>query len=391
MPLQLAQHDEGVVVSLDDVVHLLPCHVVRAVGLVRQLCRSVCMVGRRGRGAERRAWPHEGHRGVLRGPLEEGERLASAHVLVHVQHDDVVVRLHLEGDAPRVRLAHLAQDEFDLHIGHRPAVRAQRQRVRGVRGADHVAPLVLVVDSQHADEHVDGRQAVGKDVREGHLCRAVCAPRQRLLVGIENVDDEHGHAGDERRDERQRDHDRRWVDRAEEGAEGAPQKRRHKTQRIWPATARGLSSPPIADARAQRQISAAAQVPVCQAVVGTADAARSCGPAALFARAGLHQRRAGHAVPLADVTRRLDRVPREGVVRAFAAGATHAGATRAPAKEGAQTARGTGRPAKALGRVRACVLFALGYGRDAAQPVHWCGCARDEARRRRRVEVAVDT
>lgn len=109
MTLELVKDEERVVVSLDDIVGSLEAGhqalVVCAILVVVRVWRS----------------KDDRHGRVLLCPLEEGVRLAPVHVLWQVEHDNVVVRLHLERDPASVRLARSTKDEFELDVVGRHA------------------------------------------------------------------------------------------------------------------------------------------------------------------------------------------------------------------------------------------------------------------------------
>lgn len=204
MTFEFAENDERVVVGLDDVVGLPePDSNV----LVR--CSSALAVV-------------DGDRGVLGGPLEVLVRLALVHVLLDVEHDDVVEHLHLERDPARVRRPRSTEDELDLDVLPRSTGdRVDGLRVPRVGRPDHVASLVRRVDGEDADKDVDGGERVGEGVGEGALDLAVGAPGEGDLVVREDVDEERGEgcgkAGEEEEGEEDGEGLRRDPGLAKEG------------------------------------------------------------------------------------------------------------------------------------------------------------------------------
>lgn len=128
--LQLAQDDERVVVSLDDVIDLFEPDSNFLLAADAVAARVV-----------------HGHSRILVGPVEERERLALVHVLGDVEHDDIVKHFHLERDPLAPLGARPPEDEFDLHVLPRAARDGvDRFRVLGVRQPNRVASIDRGVD-----------------------------------------------------------------------------------------------------------------------------------------------------------------------------------------------------------------------------------------------------
>lgn len=154
------------------------------------------------------------HRRVLAGPGEERVRLATVHVLLEVEHDNVVVQLHLVRDAARVPLLGAAEDELDLHVVSGSAgCGVDRLRVRDVGRADELAALERGVDGEDANKDVDGRERVGERVRERPLLLAELAPLERLLVRAEHMYEESRHRCGKAAEEQEREQDRERLRR----------------------------------------------------------------------------------------------------------------------------------------------------------------------------------
>lgn len=143
MTLEFRQNDESVVVRLDDVVRLLepdsdlpnPIHNSRLAGH-----RVV-----------------DRHRRVLARPRKVLERLPLVHVLLNIEHNKVVVHLHLERDPLRPLCPWSTEDKLELDVLRRPTgSRVDRERVLGVGETDGVTTFGGGIDGEDADEDVDG-------------------------------------------------------------------------------------------------------------------------------------------------------------------------------------------------------------------------------------------
>ena len=164
MPFQLAQHQERIIVCLDDIIRLSKSdantsHSVRSL-IIRR------------------------YRSILARPLEVRMRLASIHVLLDVQHDDIVERFHLERDPSSVIRPWSTENELDLDVLHRFAgTGIDRPGMSSVRRSDQMSSFVSGVDGEDTDKDVDGSERVGESVREGSLFLTECSPGERLFVG----------------------------------------------------------------------------------------------------------------------------------------------------------------------------------------------------------------
>lgn len=153
-------------------------------------------------------------------------RLASVHVLVYIEHNNVIECLHFERDSPRVCVTRFSDDKFDLDMAGRPTrARIERKLMCGISASNEMAALVGAIDAKDADKHVDGSECVGVGVRKGGLILTVSAPLRMLLVGIKDVDDEFGDRGYKTGDEHERQNDGNGMNGSKGGSKELDEKR----------------------------------------------------------------------------------------------------------------------------------------------------------------------
>lgn len=121
-------------------------------------------------------------------PCEVCVCFAIVHVFWDGKDDDVVVDLHLQSHSPLPFWSRSAKDEADNSSVGSAVHTAASNMARPRRTNEHPA-LHRGVHAKHAEEDAcwwDGLK-VGRGERGGGCMRAILSPRERPLVGIEDV------------------------------------------------------------------------------------------------------------------------------------------------------------------------------------------------------------
>ena len=209
MTLELVEADESIIVGFDHVVCLFEADADLLDPVDHAALALARVVHRHGR--------------VLGRPSKVLEGLALVHVLLDVEHDEVVEHFHLERDPFGPFRSRPADDKFELHVVRRTTgTRIDRFRVFAEREADRVPAVGGSIDGEDADKDVDGLERVGEVVRERTLLLAVLSPGRRFSVRGEDVDEERGQGGREASEQQQREEDREGFG----GNPGLPQEGR---------------------------------------------------------------------------------------------------------------------------------------------------------------------
>ena len=139
MTFQLTEHQERIIVRLDNIIRLPESNSYSSYSIRSLIIRRYCS--------------------ILTRPFEVRMSLAAIHILLDIQYDNVVESFHFERDSPSVIRSRSTENKLDLYVMRGFACsRIDSLGMSSVCRSNKMSSFVRCVDGEDSDKDVDGSE-----------------------------------------------------------------------------------------------------------------------------------------------------------------------------------------------------------------------------------------